>query len=123
MSDNFKSCSFCGKGENKVHSMFSAGSSNICDECVCYCYEMNFGPEIAKAKRKEAKPDKEKSVSSIKLLKPVEIKNFLDEYVIGQEDAKISLAVAVYNHYKRILSQQEEDDNDDVELQKSNVLL
>ncbi len=123
MSDNFKSCSFCGKGENKVHSMFSAGSSNICDECVCYCYEMIFGPGIAKAKRKEAKPDKEKSVSSIKLLKPVEIKNFLDEYVIGQEDAKISLAVAVYNHYKRILSQQEDAEADDVELQKSNVLL
>lgn len=123
MAENFKSCSFCGKGENKVHSMFSAGTSNICDECVCYCYEMIFGPGIAKAQRKAAKPEKEKSLSSIKLLKPVEIKSFLDEYVIGQDEAKISLAVAVYNHYKRILSQQEESPDDGVELQKSNVLL
>ncbi len=123
MAENFKSCSFCGKGENRVNSMFSAGSSNICDECVCYCYEMIFGPGVSKAQRKAAKPDKEKSLSSLKLLKPVEIKNFLDEYVIGQDEAKISLAVAVYNHYKRILSQQEENTDDGVELQKSNVLL
>lgn len=123
MAENFKSCSFCGKGENRVNSMFSAGSSNICDECVCYCYEMIFGSGVAKAQRKAAKPDKDKALSSLKLLKPVEIKHFLDEYVIGQDEAKISLAVAVYNHYKRILSQQNEDNDDGVELQKSNVLL
>lgn len=117
----FKSCSFCGKGENRVQSMFSAGSANICDECVVYCYEMIFGPGISKAHRKAAKGDK-KEQTSMKLLKPVEIKNFLDEYVIGQDDAKISLAVAVYNHYKRIMSQDEQD-KDGVELQKSNVLL
>lgn len=124
MAQTFKSCSFCGKGENKVNSMFSAGTSNICDECVCYCYEMIFGPGIAKAQRKAAKPEKKSTISSMKLIKPVEIKKFLDEYVIGQEEAKISLAVAVYNHYKRIISQEEENDGtDDVELQKSNVLL
>lgn len=127
MSESFRSCNFCGKGENKVHSMFSAGSSNICDECVCYCYEMIFGPNMAKAQRKAAAPDKEKNIFSMKLLKPVEIKKFLDDYVIGQNEAKISLAVAVYNHYKRILSQQddksEDKDDDGVELQKSNVLL
>ena len=125
MAENFKSCSFCGKGENRVHSMFSAGNANICDECVCYCYEMIYGPGIAKAQRKAAKNDKGNSMSAVKLLKPVEIKEFLDEYVIGQDDAKISLAVAVYNHYKRIMSQDEQnDDSDDgVELQKSNVLL
>ena len=82
MDENFKSCSFCGKGENKVHSMFSAGTSNICDECVCYCYEMIFGPGVAKAQRKAAKPKEDNSLSSMKLLKPLEIKNFLDEYVI-----------------------------------------
>ncbi|MCC8136379.1 MAG: ATP-dependent Clp protease ATP-binding subunit ClpX [Ruminococcus sp.] len=124
MAENFKSCSFCGKGENKVSSMFSAGTSNICDECVCYCYEMIFGPGVAKAQRKAAKPEKDKSLSSMKLLKPVEIKHFLDEYVIGQDEAKISLSVAVYNHYKRILSQENSNPDDDgVELQKSNVLL
>lgn len=125
MDENFKSCSFCGKGENKVHSMFSAGTSNICDECVCYCYEMIFGPGVAKAQRKAAKPKEDNSLSSMKLLKPLEIKNFLDEYVIGQDEAKISLSVAVYNHYKRIMSQDDSssDKDDDVELQKSNVLL
>ena len=117
----FKSCSVCGKGENRVQSMFSAGSANICDECVVYCYEMIFGPGISKAQRKAAKGDK-KDLASMKLLKPVEIKTFLDEYVIGQDEAKISLAVAVYNHYKRIMSQDNQD-KDGVELQKSNVLL
>ncbi|MBR5164941.1 MAG: ATP-dependent Clp protease ATP-binding subunit ClpX [Ruminococcus sp.] len=117
----FKSCSFCGKGENRVQSMFSAGSANICDECVVYCYEMIFGPGISKAQRKAVKGDK-KDLASMKLLKPVEIKTFLDEYVIGQDEAKISLAVAVYNHYKRIMSQDNQD-KDGVELQKSNVLL
>lgn len=126
MAETFKSCSFCGKGENRVHSMFSAGNANICDECVCYCYEMLYGPGIAKSHRKAAKAEAEKGASSMKLLKPMEIKTFLDEYVIGQDDAKISLAVAVYNHYKRIMSQENEGDdkdNDGVELQKSNVLL
>lgn len=125
MAETFKSCSFCGKGENRVRSMFSAGSSNICDECVTYCYEMLYGSGVAKAHRKASKND-ENDVSSIKLMKPMEIKEFLDEYVIGQDEAKISLAVAVYNHYKRIRSQEEEGDfssDDGVELQKSNVLL
>ncbi len=122
---DFKSCSFCGKGENRVHSMFSAGSANICDECVTYCYEMLYGPGVVKAQKKAATTNKEYSLSSIKLLKPVEIKEFLDDYVIGQDEAKISLAVAVYNHYKRILSQDDQQikKDDGVELQKSNVLL
>jgi len=126
MAESFKSCSFCGKGENRVHSMFSAGNANICDECVCYCYEMIYGPGIAKAQKKAAKKESSQSLSELKLLKPKEIKEFLDEYVIGQDDAKISLSVAVYNHYKRILSQENGEknaDDDGVELQKSNVLL
>ena len=81
---DFKSCSFCGKGENRVHSMFSAGSANICDECVTYCYEMLYGPGVVKAQKKAATTNKEYSLSSIKLLKPVEIKEFLDDYVICQ---------------------------------------
>lgn len=126
MADTFKSCSFCGKGENRVRSMFSAGSANICDECVTYCYEMLYGSGVAKAQRKAAKSEKDNDVSSLKLMKPMEIKAFLDEYVIGQDDAKKSLSVAVYNHYKRIMSQENEKDSPDsdgVELQKSNVLL
>ncbi len=118
-----KTCSFCGKGENRVNSMFSAANSNICDECVVYCYEMIYGPGLNKANRKAAAKKKEYNLATMKLLKPAEIKTFLDDYVIGQDEAKISLAVAVYNHYKRILSQDSRSDNDEVELQKSNVLL
>lgn len=123
---DFKICSFCGKGENRVNSMFSAGSSNICDECVVYCYELIYGENISKVKKKAAKANQDNSLNEMTLLKPIEIKSFLDEYVIGQDEAKISLAVAVYNHYKRILSQDEKGATkfeDGVELQKSNVLL
>lgn len=126
MVETFKSCSFCGKGENRVHSMFSAGSANICDECVCYCYEMIFGSSARSHKKADKRDKKQQPLSSMKLLKPKEIKEFLDEYVIGQDEAKISLAVAVYNHYKRIMTQEaqeETEESSDVELQKSNVLL
>ena len=118
MPENFKKCNFCGKGENKVQSMFSAGDVNICDECVCYCYELLYGADARpKGKGKSRKKSAEKEM---KLLKPAEIKKVLDEYVVGQDAAKIALSVSVYNHYKRIFSQ---DDGEDVELQKSNVLL
>ncbi len=118
MSDPiFKICNFCGKGEDKVMSMFSAGNTNICDECVCTCYEMIFG---SSSRHKAKKPKEDKKKGQFKLLKPAEIKSVLDQYVIGQDQAKISLSVSVYNHYKRIMSQ---DDGEDVELQKSNVLL
>jgi ATP-dependent Clp protease ATP-binding subunit ClpX len=126
MAETFKSCSFCGKGENRVRSMFSAGSSNICDECVTYCYEMLYGRGVAKAHRKASKSETENDTGALTLMKPMEIKAFLDEYVIGQDDAKIALSVAVYNHYKRIMSQENDKDpaeSDGVELQKSNVLL
>ena len=118
MPENFKKCNFCGKGENKVQSMFSAGDVNICDECVCYCYELLYGADARpKGKGKSRKKSAEKEM---KLLKPAEIKKVLDVYVVGQDAAKVALSVSVYNHYKRIFSQ---DDGEDVELQKSNVLL
>ncbi len=124
MANVVKCCNFCGKPESVVQSMFSAGDVNICDECVCYCYEILYGnglvSEPSSRKKKKKNANYKENVSEIKLLKPAEIKKVLDEYVIGQENAKMSLAVAVYNHYKRILSQ---DDGEDVELQKSNVLL
>ena len=74
MADTYKSCSFCGKAEHTVQSMFSAGSVNICDECVCYCYEMLYGPGIAKSHRKAAKAVKNTDISQLKLMKPAEIK-------------------------------------------------
>ena len=121
---NEKRCSFCGKAKSQVDSMFSAGDSNICSECVCYCYEVLYGAGMVPQPEKKSGTDSEqapKDLEDIRLMPPTEIKKVLDEYVIGQDMAKISLAVSVYNHYKRILSQ--EDDEDEVELQKSNVLL
>lgn len=121
--NEMKRCSFCGKPESKVRNLFSAGNTNICDECVVYCYELlvkndpvTYGAAGLSSRKKQQQRN---SVPSIKLVKPMEIKKILDEYVIGQDQAKISLAVSVYNHYKRLLS---ESDND-VEIQKSNVLL
>ena len=111
-------CNFCGKPESLVDSMRSAGDVHICNECVCYCYEMLYGP-TPQSRAKSGKKSKS-SAKQIQLKKPADMKKILDEYVIGQDAAKISLSVAVYNHYKRILSQ---DDGEDVELQKSNVLL
>ena len=113
-----KRCNFCGKPESLVDSMLSAGDVHICNECVCYCYEMLYGP-TPQSRAKSGKKSKS-SAKQIQLKKPADMKKILDEYVIGQDAAKISLSVAVYNHYKRILSQ---DDGEDVELQKSNVLL
>ena len=127
MGHSYTTCCFCGKGEDQVRNMFTAGNVGICDECVCYCYDMLFGdsepPEKEKKSKKNKKDKSESKYSEIHLLKPREIKDFLDEYVVGQDSAKITLSVAVYNHYKRILSQKETNDNSGVEIQKSNVLL
>jgi ATP-dependent Clp protease ATP-binding subunit ClpX len=121
-NDTMKKCLFCGKPENKVRNMFSAGNNHICDECVLFCYDIleEQGGVAPRAKVTEKKK-KAADNGGITLKKPAEIKAVLDEYVIGQDDAKIALSVAVYNHYKRILTL--EDDTDDVEIQKSNVLL
>ncbi len=107
-------CSFCGKPAALANKMIEGlDNAFICDECVNVCYEMiQFEIEQTKKASKGAKID---------VLKPSEIKSHLDKYVIGQEDAKKTLSVAVYNHYKRINNLSEEDN--DVEIQKSNILL
>ena len=105
-------CSFCGKTEGQVRKMISGPAGVcICDECVDLCEEILIEDNIIE-EGGGADWDGE-------LPKPKEIKEILDQYVIGQEEAKIVLSVAVYNHYKRILK----GDDDGVELQKSNVLL
>jgi len=116
---SMKRCSFCGNPESKVLNMFSAGAGNICDKFVTYFYEMLVANDLVPgyAENRNVKPQ---PLKPVKLMKPAEIKKYLDEYVIGQDEAKIALSVAVYNHYKRINSQM---DTDDVELQKSNVIL
>lgn len=123
MSDRqAKFCNFCGKSEDMVQSVFTAGSSNICDECVVYCYELLAGPlNRTKSHKSETNKNKQTDGMTINLLTPAEIKAVLDEYVIGQDKAKMTLAVSVYNHYKRIINQ--DDDSDDIDIQKSNVLL
>ncbi len=106
-------CSFCGKTQDQVRKLI-AGSDNvyICDDCIELCAEI-LEEEFADQN------DKGPDFSGINLLKPKEIKEFLDEYVIGQDEAKKVLSVAVYNHYKRITSKSSQE----VELQKSNILM
>lgn len=115
--DTSRHCSFCGKSEDRVRNLFSSGNTNICDQCVLLCYDImaQNGDVPAPVKKQYKKQD-----NSVNLTKPHDIKKILDEYVIGQDNAKISLAVSVYNHYKRIMSL---DDGSDVEIQKSNILL
>ncbi len=115
-------CSFCGKTQDMVYRMISGPDGVcICDECVDLCMNIIYEDDDPLSKTKNKKSNKSKSViDPSTLLKPQELKAVLDKYVIGQDDAKKTLCVAVYNHYKRILSK---NSSDDVELQKSNVLL
>lgn len=104
-------CSFCGKSQHEVNKIVAGPDVYICDECVALCQEI-INQELPKSSGQLA----------INVLKPAEIVAALDQYVIGQTEAKKSLAVAVYNHYKRIQSKPDEND-DEVELQKSNICL
>ncbi len=115
MSDDGKKtlrCSFCGKHEQQVHRMIQGPGVRICDECVQLCMSiLNDGFDDMESNPLEDIPDQ--------LPTPREIKDVLDQYVIGQDEAKVALSVAVYNHYKRIFFGGDED----VELQKSNILM
>ena len=119
---DLKKCSFCGKPETRVENLFTAGDNHICDGCVLFCYDILAKQKNGAKAAAKVKDIKKAKDPEIKLVKPTEIKKVLDEYVIGQDEAKIALSVAVYNHYKRILSLEDEQE-DDVEIQKSNVLL
>lgn len=101
-------CSFCNKTQDQVRKLIAGQNVYICDECIEVCSEII-----------EDELEDYDDSTEINLLRPKEIKEFLDQYVIGQEDAKKVLSVAVYNHYKRILS----DKDFDVELQKSNIIM
>ena len=113
-------CSFCGKPQTEVSRLIAGNGSYICDECVRLCrgiIDENYDPD---AEYGEPAPATGTYQRMEKLPKPAEIRKVLDDYIIGQERAKIALAVAVYNHYKRIFCGSEDSD---VELQKSNILL
>ncbi|MBX2813863.1 MAG: ATP-dependent Clp protease ATP-binding subunit ClpX [Myxococcales bacterium] len=107
-------CSFCGKSQKEVKKLIAGPSVYICDECISLCNDI-----IAEEQDKDGPPD-----GGFRVPKPSEIKVVLDDYVIGQERAKKALAVAVHNHYKRVQSNLDDpNETDDVELQKSNILL
>ena len=104
-------CSFCGRSGDEVEKLIAGPGVYICNECIEVCSNIL---------REELKADKKKAAPHFKLPTPEEIKKYMDQYVIEQDDAKMALAVAVYNHYKRI---EHEGEEDDVELQKSNIII
>jgi len=107
-------CSFCGRAENEIKMLLTGITGYICDECVERAYDIVR--EAVNAPKKGSKF----SVSKDELPHPKKIKSFLDQYVIGQDDAKRYLAVSVYNHYKRLMQNH---GNDDVEIEKSNIIM
>jgi len=104
-------CSFCNKAQNEVRKLIAGPGVFICDECVSLCKNI-IEKEIQETSRKR--------ISNMKIPKPAEIKEKLDEYVVGQERAKKAISVAVHNHYKRITGNV---DTNDVEIEKTNILL
>jgi ATP-dependent Clp protease ATP-binding subunit ClpX len=108
-------CNFCGKSASKVKRLFAGYEAFICNDCVALCHDILM-----------SSPDYEEVETTFELPRPSEIKSFLDQYVIGQEEAKKNVAVAVYNHYKRVNAIEDKKEGgreDDVELEKSNILL
>lgn len=113
LRNNIPRCSFCGKSESMVHKLIEGPGVFICDECINLCFDLinrSSSPDI---------PHTSPTENNAVLPKPEEIKAKLDEYVVGQDDAKRALSVAVYNHYKRIYGSA----SNGVELQKSNIML
>ncbi|MCF2581406.1 ATP-dependent Clp protease ATP-binding subunit ClpX [Bacteroides caecigallinarum] len=111
---NRNKCSFCGRTENEVSFLITGVNGCICDSCVEQAHE------IVKEANKRSNSGKAGNLQLEELPKPAEIKAFLDQYVIGQDDAKRYLSVAVYNHYKRLL---QVSDSNDVEIEKSNIIM
>ena len=115
MAKNPLHCSFCGRNRDEVKILIAGQEGHICENCVEHAREI-IDQEIS------VRPDKNPSSFKLQVKKPTEIKTFLDEYVIGQDDAKKVVAVAVYNHYKR-LNQKQQDSSSEVEIDKSNIVM
>jgi ATP-dependent Clp protease ATP-binding subunit ClpX len=111
--NNMDRCSFCGREKRDTNLLIAGISGHICDSCIEQAYSIL---------QEEIKKKSEFDVKQIALLKPGEIKKFLDQYVIGQETAKKYISVAVYNHYKRLMDS-ERQGKDDIEIEKSNIVL
>ncbi len=104
-------CSFCGRDKKDTNLLIAGISGHICDSCIEQAHDII---------KEESKVNSDLNLNELKLLKPTEIKTFLDQYVIGQDAAKKYLSVAVYNHYKRLL---QEEDEEEIEIEKSNIIL
>ena len=111
-----KKCSFCGKTSKEVALMFNGETGSICNECADQIYNLN---QSIFSEKTHFPPIEEFRLDDDQIKKPYEIKEFLDQYVIGQDKAKQRLAVAVYNHYKRINQKV----TDDVEIEKLNIIM
>ena len=127
-NNTVKHCSFCGKRESDAGRLiYGPGGTNICENCVYLCQELLDGMDYdeeasAKSGKSKEKADAVDTMTLDTLPKPKELKAELDKYVIGQDQAKKTLSVAVYNHYKRLLHEKNRSD-DDIDIQKSNVML
>lgn len=120
--DSRLKCSFCGKTQDQVKKLIAGPEVYICDECVELCNEI-LDEEFFEGKEKDTKAEKSDKPAEKPIPKPAEIKAHLDEHIVGQDDAKKVLSVAVYNHYKRLKHNKSEAKSVDVEIQKSNILL
>ena len=112
-----KKCSFCGKSENQAQLLVTGINGCICDSCITQAYTILQSSNLY---ADNSKKTKDKNAKAKRVPKPMKIKEYLDEYVIGQDEAKRCLAVAVYNHYKRL---QQPDDDSGVEIEKSNIIM
>lgn len=119
MEDKIPFCSFCGKTASQVKKLIAATKEDtfICDECVAWCSDLLEEERTSELNANSSGNDIQSILDKIDMLKPAMIKSYLDQYIIGQDDAKKSIAVAVYNHYKRIKNKEH-----DVDIQKSNLL-
>ncbi|HMK25638.1 MAG TPA: ClpX C4-type zinc finger protein, partial [Chitinophagaceae bacterium] len=116
MAKNPLHCSFCGRSRDEVKILIAGQEGHICENCVEHAREI-IDQELT------IKDDKTTSAFKLTVKKPMEVKKFLDEYVIGQDDAKKVLAVAVYNHYKRLQQKSNETTTNEVEIEKSNIIM
>ena len=119
--DSRLKCSFCGKTQDQVKKLIAGPDVYICDECVELCNEILDEEFFENKEKTQENGESQKDITNVP--KPHEIKAYLDEHIVGQDDAKKVLAVAVYNHYKRIAHNQGSQNNDGIEIQKSNILL
>ncbi|MBQ4446542.1 MAG: ATP-dependent Clp protease ATP-binding subunit ClpX [Prevotella sp.] len=115
-----KTCSFCGRGENDVRLLITGINGYICEDCAMQAHDIVLSSGVLGNTDKKKGGKKSEGFKLSKVPKPVEIKEYLDQYVIGQDDAKRFLSVAVYNHYKRLM---QTDDRSGVEIEKSNIIM